>query len=1123
MANFLRRALLVSTLTIGFFSLKAQNVFWQDVKESSFTVGDNQTRTVKPNTFRAFTVDTSSLKSLLQSAPKEFTDAAKSSPLIFSVPMPDGTSSKFSVVYSPIMEPALAAQFPNIRTYSGQGIDDKTATLKMDWTDFGLHIQVLSPTNNEAFYVDPYVQGGKTQYISYRKRDLPVPASYVEQGVIKEEMNSLNGLGQRTTAGICLGTQLRTYRLAVACTGEYAVAVGATTIAQALSAVTTTVNRVDGIYETELSVRLTLVGNESTILYTDAASDPFTGNNNANTLITESQTVITNIIGTANYDIGHTFSTGAGGLAGLGVVCNSSQKARGVTGSTSPLGDAYDVDYVAHEMGHEFGGNHTFNAVTSNCGGGNRNAATSVEPGSGITIMAYAGICGATNDLASHSIAYFHATSENEIGNYITFGTGSTCGTITSTGNSIPVVNAGSNYTIPAGTPFKLTGSATDANNSEVLTFSWEEIDPGTTGDNWNSGSKPYFRSFSPTLSPSRYFPQLSDILNNTTTIGEILPTTSQTLNFRLTARDNRVSGSGVCSADMQVTVNSGAGPFQVTSQWGNDVWTANGSNTALITWSVASTNLAPINTANVSILFSADGGQTFPYTLLASTANDGSETIIIPSIKTSKGRIMVKAVGNVFFNINSSVITVNTSCAAEGAVVAPATTVTALHGSSTLNLGLSPQYSSTFAPSGQIISSDPTTSLSLYDNSTSTCGGPYCNIYKYKTYTFIVTQTGNYTFNRTGAGSVFGIYTSFDPAAMCNNLVKNNYSAGTVASAVAPLTAGITYTLVIGVNTASASGTGGCTDQAFNTSAANTLPFSFSLAIVPPSGGAAYGGSGIYANPGAGFNYTYVVVNNATGNVVSIGSSDLSNANNYPAGQYTVYGFSYSSTIANLNSYVGGSLTNLLNQVVNNTGSFCADLSKNSVTVNVTGVLPVQLTALKARKQGEKVSLDWGTLTEQNSSHFIVQRSANASEFGNEIGNVKAAGNSTSELKYNFLDVNPIKGWNYYRIKQVDIDSRFTYSNVAAVNFEKGGGLMVIYPNPAKDQLNVEYTSERSGNLQLQVIDSKGSVLMAEKMNITTGRNSRSLNISFLSTGMYLLKYIDGDGNISFSKFVKQ
>jgi hypothetical protein len=1114
MPKLLHRTLLVMLSAVMFIELQAQNNFWQATSESGFSRATSQKRVIEPVSFGAYRLDTAGLLATLRMAPMEFTEAAKTNPLVITLPMPDGTTARFSVVNSPIMEPGLQAQFPNIRTYSGQGIDDKSATLRMDWTDFGFHAQVRSVGNNMAFYIDPYAQGEKTQYISYFRKDLPRTKEYIEGTVLQEQMASLSGLAQRTNAGICLGSSLRTYRAAVACTHEYATAVGATNTSQAISAITTTMNRVTAVYETELSVRLVLISNESLIVFTDAASDPFTGNNSSTTLINESQTQITTRIGSANFDIGHTFSTGAGGLAGLGVVCNNAQKARGVTGSTLPVGDAYDIDYVAHEMGHQFGGNHTFNATTSNCGGGNRSVTTSVEPGSGITIMAYAGICGSINDLAAHSIPYFHTISQLEIGTYITAGGGSTCGTATNTGNIIPVVNAGADYTIPFSTPFTLTGSATDGNNSEVLTYSWEEFDNGAGGD-WNSGSVPFFRSFTPTLSSSRSFPQMSDIINNTTTKGELLPSTAQTLNFRLTARDNRANGGGSCSDDVVISVSGTNGPFTVTSQNTATSWTAGASTT--VTWNVAGTNGAPFNAANVSILFSADGGYTYPYTLVASTPNNGSASVTIPSIKTGVGRVMVKAIGNVFFNINAANITISTPCIAEGAVVSPSTAVAAQYGTAPLNLSLTPQYSTTFAPNGSIVSTDPETTFSTYTVATSTCTN-YCNFFKYKTYPFVVSQTGTYTFNRTGAGSVFTIYSPSFNGNLCSNVVATNYTVGTgggtSASLVANLTAGQTYTFLIA---AISSGTS-CADQAFT-----NLPFAFSVAVTPPAGGAIYNGTAIFANPGAGFNYTYVVVNNATNNIVSIGGSDLTNSGTYPIGQYTIYGLSYSSSISNLNTYVGGSFSNFAAQIMGNPGTFCANLSKNTVTVNVTGTYPVQFTALKARKRGETVVLDWGTITEQNTSRFIIQRSPNGSAFETELGTVKAAGNSTSPLDYNFLDVTPLRGWNYYRIKQVDVDGKYIYSNTAAVNFAKGGGLMVIYPNPAKDQLNVEYTAERSGRLELQVIDSKGAVLVSKKMTITSGRNTESLNISSFSKGMYLLKYIDADGNISFSKFIKQ
>jgi len=353
----------------------------------------------------------------------------------------------------------------------------------------------------------------------------------------------------------------------VACTGEYAVAATGSatpTMAQTLAKIITSVNRVDGVYETEVAVRLVLVATETLVVFTNASTDPFNGNNNASTLIGESQSVISSTIGSANYDIGHTFSTGGGGLAGLGVVCINSQKASGITGSPNPVGDPYDIDYVAHEIGHQFAGNHTFNATTSSCGGGNRNASTAVEPGSGVTIMAYAGICGSTNDLAPNSIAYFHAISYDEIVNFTNLNNGNSCAATTSTGNQPPVVTGSGNYFVPKSTPFILTGSATDP-DGDALTYSWEETEVGTAG-NWNANVKPYFRSYNPVTVPSRLFPIASVVLsgNYASVKGEFVPTSAQNLQFRLTARDNKMGGGGVCYAINTVSVTN-AGPLSVT------------------------------------------------------------------------------------------------------------------------------------------------------------------------------------------------------------------------------------------------------------------------------------------------------------------------------------------------------------------------------------------------------------------------------------------------------------------------------------------------------------------------------------------------------------------------------
>jgi len=651
----------IGTLYFLFFFLcaSAQNNFFNDIPERTIKTLSSK-RIIVPEKYRTIQLDTAGLLSFLRLLPSEQNISNKNFAPIISIPMPDGSSASFRVWESTAMAPELAALYPELKTFTGQGVDDPTATIKLDWTIFGFHAMILSPVSGSIF-IDPFDQQSLTNYISYYKKDLKKKGIYTELPPV----NILeNAKPSNILAGVCVGTQLRSYRLAIACTHQYALAVTNKpnpTITEVINKIIVTVNRVNGVYEKELSIRFLLVANNSSIVFVTAATDLFTDNNDAFKLIAESQQVIDSKIGNANYDIGHTFSTGGGGLANLGVVCRTGLKASGITGSPSPFGDAYDIDYVAHEIGHQFGANHPFNSNLGACGDGNGVLGANAEPGSGSSIMAYAGICDADN-LQANSDAQFHGVSFNEISVYSNNSSGNTCAVRTNTGNTPPVVNAGAAYIIPISTTFVLTGSATDV-NGDALTYSWEQMDVNGNFGAWNSpvGNAPLFRSFNPTTSPIRYFPKLSTQINNTTVIGELLPTYARTMNFRLTARDNRAGGGGVCNAQTTVTTSLAAGPFIVTIPNDIDiVWTAGDFKT--ITWNVANTNTAPINCTTVAIQLSTDGGNTFPITIVAGTPNDGSEEIIIPNNISTTARIRVMAVGNIFYDFSNNNFTIQAS-----------------------------------------------------------------------------------------------------------------------------------------------------------------------------------------------------------------------------------------------------------------------------------------------------------------------------------------------------------------------------------------------------------------------------------------------------------------------------
>ncbi len=613
---------------------------------------------VAKNRFRLLRLDVGALNALLTNVPREDDSAV---PVLISIPLPSGGFSQFEVVESAIMEAALAAKFPELKTYRGIGLDDPSAVLRLSVTPMGLHGQVL--TAEGSIYIDPAHNLGDDLYISYRKRDYQSPDLEPRQCLVGDDHQPIEvfeGLSEDGQAWLSArhGDTLRTYRLALATTGEYTQFHGGT-VGNALAAVVVSMNRVNGIYERDLGVRMLLVADNDQIIYTNPSQDPYS-NSNGSAMLDQNQSNLDRVIGVNNYDIGHVFSTGGGGVAYLNAPCRANRKAGGVTGQRQPIGDPFDVDYVAHEMGHQFGANHTFNGNQGSCSGGNRNAGTAYEPGSGTTIMGYAGICGSQN-IQRHSDAYFHAASLDEIINFIT-GSGNACAVRDQTNNLPPTADAGPAFTIPADTPFELTGSATDE-NVDALTYIWEQMDRGQAGSPNNpAANAPLFRSFSPSDNPTRIFPQRSDLLNGNQTLGELLPSRSRTLNFWLTVRDNHPGGGGIDQDAVQIAVDASAGPFRITAPSTAVTWDGNARET--VTWNPANTDNAPISCDSVDILFSQDGGNSFSTTVLSSTPNDGSQTITVPNTATSSARLKVICSDNVFFDVTDTDFTVRATTA---------------------------------------------------------------------------------------------------------------------------------------------------------------------------------------------------------------------------------------------------------------------------------------------------------------------------------------------------------------------------------------------------------------------------------------------------------------------------
>ncbi len=587
------------------------------------------------------------LAQLEQGTPRDASGA------IIALPRPDGGFVRLWVAPVPLLAPELAARFPEIRAFRGRGVDDPGMLAALDLTPSGLHALVLAPEG--TWLVDPLGDGRTDEHVAYFKRDLPAgddersTCGVTSAGATDAvEIDAGRPVPTRSAAG----SILRTYRAAVAATAEYTQYHGGS-VALGLAAVATVLNRVSAVYERDLAIRLQLVANNDLLIFTDALADPYS-NGDEFAMLDQNQTTLDLLIGASNYDIGHVLGAGSGGVAEIAKVCQPA-KARGVSQRTVPVGDAFAFDYVAHEMGHQFGASHTFNGTSAACGP-SRDPGSAVETASGSTIMAYAGICGA-EDLQTHNDDYFNTVSQAAILGYVSLG--GACAASAVTGNSLPVLSAPASLTIPAATPFALTATGSDA-DGDALTYAWEQTDVGAASPpQGDDGTRPLFRSFPPVASPTRTFPRLQDLLANTSTLGETLPSQSRTLHFTVTARDNRPLGGAHASAATALTVHAASGPFMVTSPNTAVIW--QGGSTQSVSWQVAGTQAAPVNVASVRILLSWDGGQTFPTVLEASTPNDGSELVVVPdvSVDVTTARIKVEAVGNVFFDVSNVDFTV--------------------------------------------------------------------------------------------------------------------------------------------------------------------------------------------------------------------------------------------------------------------------------------------------------------------------------------------------------------------------------------------------------------------------------------------------------------------------------
>ncbi len=1070
----MKQLLLVFVSFLLFNNLMAQKNHWTAHTSADRIVTDKAvTRSSFPKQFKLFELNAAPLtKELLSVAGKK----ASSHSTIISLPNADGQIEAFEVFEASNFEADLQGRFPEIRAFSGRGITDKYATLKLSISPQGLQSMVFR-TEKENEFIEPY-SGDHTVYAVFKSQrstgKLPWTCSTQDQKLVAGigEKLAANGSNLRSTG------DLKTLRLAQSVTAEYSNYFGATSSAQVdlvLAAINATLTRCNGVYEKDLAIHLNLIAATTNVIYYDPSTDPYApaSTGAGGTWNGQLQSTLTAVIGEANYDIGHLFgASGGGGNAGcIGCICVNGSKGSGFTSPADaiPQGDNFDIDYVVHEVGHQLGANHTFSMSNENTG-------VNKEIGSGITIMGYAGIT--SQDVAPHSIDIFHEASIAQIqANLAT----KTCPVTTAITNATPVVAPVSNYTIPKSTPFALTGSATDANTSDVLTYCWEQNDNASSRQTGASSvasptkaTGPNWLSFKPTVSPTRYFPQLSTILAGGLVTGplpggdaganiEALSSVARTLNFRLTVRDHApysptspVSVGQTNFTDMVVTVSSTTGPFAVTAP--NTAVTYPGGSTQNITWSVASTTATPVSCANVKISLSTDGGQTFPTVLAASTPNDGSEALVIPATPTTTARIKVEAVGNIFFDISNANFTIGGTIACGD----PAGLASSAIGDNTATVSWAAVTNAiSYAVDYKLNTASVWTSFSTAQTSTSAnlTGLTQGSLYDWRVTATCTSGTGN---------AVAAQFTTTAPFTC-------NAPSGLTASAVSASGATISWTAVGGA--ASYAVDYKLTSASTWTSAA-TATTTTSVAI-----------SGLTASS----QYDYRVSTNCGTN----GTSSFTTAQftTPSAGCQSIYDVTTNGTIS-------GAAQIPFNTDVTGLLSPSGDIDNYKFIITTGGTITLTLTNLPG-DYDLKLLNSAGTQLAMSSNprknNETINFTASAGTYYAQVLGFKNANNATSCYTLKVALGTASKGGEL----------------IAGYTGKKG---VMVFPNPAQDKLNINISGYQ-GVSEIRIFNVNSQRIITQR----TAQTNTALDISKLAKGIYLVKIVTASGDMLTQKIIKQ
>ncbi|ESU29810.1 hypothetical protein FLJC2902T_02860 [Flavobacterium limnosediminis JC2902] len=1067
------RLLSIALLAFTSFSFaQSGGSFWKASSKKGNIITTERGATLP--TKNLFDLDIDGLKNILLNSPKRGIDAGKST-VIVSFPNAEGQMERFRILESSNMEQGLAQRFPEIKSYMGQGIDNPASTIHFSISPLGLQTMQIK-ADQSAVFIEPYSQDLKT-YTVFKKADKIRSLSHFECTVIDEATTAVANSGE-TLRPNADDSMLRTFRLAMSVTGEYTTYFGGTK-ALALAAINNTMTRVNGVFEKDFGVHMNLIANNDAVIYTNASTDPYSAAASMSNWNSQLQSTLTSVIGEANYDVGHLFgATGGGGNAGcIGCVCVNGQKGSGYTSPADgiPSGDNFDIDYVAHELGHQFGANHTFSMSNEGTG-------ANMEPGSGSTIMSYAGIT--SQDVQPHSDAYFHAISIQQITNNIK---NKTCQTNTATGNTVPTAGAGADYTIPKSTPFMLTGTGTDA-NGDALTYVWEQMDNATSSQTGASSaasatkaSGPTFRSYAPSTSTTRYFPNMSRVLAGATTTSgseitvEALSSVARTLNFRFTVRDNRAGGPANNSDDAIITVNGTAGPFSVSAPNTAVSWV--GGSTQTVTWNVAGTTANGVNCANVDILISTNGGTTWS-TLLAATPNDGTQAITVPNTAGTQNRIMVKGANHIFFDVSNTNFTITSGTADTTAPSAP----------------------TNLAASG---TTQTTTNLS-WTTATDNVGVTGYDVYQGTT---LLGTAATTTYNVTGltAATAYTFSVRAKDAAGNISATSNTVNVTTLSSS--------DTTAPSAPTNLTASGT---------TQTATNLSWTASMDNVGVTGYDVYRGTTLLGTV-ATTTYNVTGLTAATAYTFTVRAKDA--AGNISAASNAVNVTTLPTSITYCTSQGNNTSDERIGKVVfgtiNNTSTGTAgyenftSLSTNAVrgTSNTITITPTWTSTIYS--EGYAVWIDYnqnGVFTDAGELVWSKTASKTTPVSGTFTIPTTATLGATRmrvSMKYNGVPTS-CEPFSYGQVEDYTVNITSSARETEAINTLSA---VKLYPNPATDVLNATEVSE---NATFRVYNLMGQTVLNGKFN------QGSINISTIGSGNYILEISNND-NVTTKRFIKK